>query len=252
VKTLYLIRHGQSEANVDWHILRDKKESTIPLTALGAEQAIEAGKTLKELLASDSTLPKVFVSPWTRAMQTYNMISSALQFVTPTISPNITEQHMNLVAHEDNWAKFVKFRDSGWGITEFMDVEFDGGESLHDVIIRANKFVEYLRGFPDGPIVVVSHGLFLKMMMAVIDKEDPEKLHHPKNCEIVTRSLGTSLNSYEQLNTFCTAKGYKIVADAEDYGLMKVTNSKKNKRVSLHIGLNSTRQILEILAELES
>lgn len=254
MKTLYLVRHGQSEANVDWHILRDKEEATIPLTDLGVNQAFEAGDKLGELLGKEKHSARFFVSPWTRALMTYRFMVGRFGVTDDLmkIMPNITEQHMNLVGHEENWAKFVRFRDSGWGITEFMEIEFDGGESLHDVIIRASKFVEYLRGLPDGPIVVVSHGLFIKMMVAVIDKEDPEKLQHPKNCEIITRTLGTSLNSYDQLRTYCDIKGYKIVADSEDYGSMKVTNPKKNRRVSVHVGLNSTRQILEILGRLEN
>jgi broad specificity phosphatase PhoE len=254
VKTLYLVRHGQSEANVDWHLLRTMDEGTVPLTKLGHEQAIEAGLKVKELLSGSDVIPLVFVSSWLRALQTYEEMAKSMQLtIFPIMRPDITEQHMNLVGHDENWAKFERFRDSGWGLTEFMEIEFDGGESLQDVLIRANKFVRFLEGFPEGrPIVVVSHGLFIKMVMAILDKVDPETLHHPRNCEIIQRELGVSLNSYEQLKTFCDVKGYKIVADAEDYGSMKVMNPKANKRVSVHIGLNSTKQILEKLGRLEN
>lgn len=254
MKTLYLVRHGQSEANVDWHILREQEEATILLTPLGQEQAFEAGDKIGALLGKDRDKTRFFVSPWTRALMTYRSMVGrfgATDDLT-TIMPSITEQHMNLVNHEENWAKFVQFRDSNWSITQVMDVGFEGGESMRDMIVRADKFVRYLQGFPDGPIVVVSHGLFIKMMIAIMDGIDPETITHPKNCEIITKKLSTSLNSYEQLNTFCTVKGYKIVADAEDYGLMKVTNPKKCKRVSVHISLDSTRQILETLGRLEN
>lgn len=253
MKNIYLIRHGQSEANVDWLILKDREESSIPLTRKGRKDAKGAGQTLKEMLAKESGAPKFFVSPWLRAVQTYKGIAKELGIIEkPTVLPGIVEHHMNLVGNEENWNKFIKFRDSGWSVPEFLETKFDGGESLHDVIIRADKFVQFLSGFPSGPLVVVSHGQFIKMMLAIIDKTDPDKITHPQNGEVIVRSLGISLNSYAQLATYCNTKGYKIVADAEDHGLMKVTNPKAYKRVDVHIGLNSTRQILEILGRLEN
>lgn len=252
MKNIYLIRHGQSEANLDWNILREREEKEIELTAQGHKEAKKAGLKLKDLLTNEKNKPRFFVSPWLRALQTHNQIEAEVGEGITTIVPGITEHYMNLVGNEENWNKFHERWKSGWNVLEFLDTKYEGGESLHDVLVRADKFVRFLSGFPDGPIVVVSHGQFIKMMIAIIDNMEIDKIPHPKNGEIIVRSLGISLNSYEQLNTFCTTKGYKIVADAEDHGLMKVTNQKVCKRVSVHIGLNSTIQILEILGRLEN
>jgi broad specificity phosphatase PhoE len=254
MKNLYFIRHGQSEANVDWHILQTRPEAEIPLTPKGVQDAKNAAYALAALMVkNEEKNPKVFVSPWLRAVQTYEQIANELNITQPPVIYNgIHEHFMNLVGHKENWDKFVNFRDTGWNLKEHMDVTFEGGESFSDVVERANKFLQYLLGFPDGPIVVVSHGLFIKVLMSLIDNVDPETIPHPLNGEVIRRKIGMGLNSYDQLKTYCDAKGYKIIPDCEDYGMMKVTNKNITKRVSVHVSHDSTRQILEMLQTLEN
>ena len=48
--TLYLVRHGQSEANVDKNVYRTKPDHAIALTPLGLNQANEAGTAVAKAL----------------------------------------------------------------------------------------------------------------------------------------------------------------------------------------------------------
>ena len=53
-KRIILIRHGESEANVDMYLFGRVPDYTIELTDMGRTQAVEAGRKLKELVGDES------------------------------------------------------------------------------------------------------------------------------------------------------------------------------------------------------
>ena len=74
---IYLIRHGETEANVDTSVYVDKADHAIRLTSAGITQAEEAGAFLAErLLAEQKQNPEDFGkirlwhSPYYRARET--------------------------------------------------------------------------------------------------------------------------------------------------------------------------------------
>lgn len=200
MKKLYLVRHGKSEANENYDILFTKDEKDVELIDQGYLDAIEAGKTLKVLLkdaqSSDSGEDEPFfiTSPWTRAYQTFSIVITVLN-VWPYVDTddNVVEHNMNLKGNKDNWEKFTKYKESDWDIEEYMNVPFEGGESLADVRDRAKVFlgfVEYMaHGRDYNNIVVVTHGQFIKMVLAELDGIDPKDIIHPKNGEVIVREI---------------------------------------------------------------
>ena len=72
---LYLIRHGQSETNVD----PDKMGQTpeVPLTLLGQQQAAQLGQ---KFVSDNIVFDKVFSSPYNRAKDTAIIVASSLKF----------------------------------------------------------------------------------------------------------------------------------------------------------------------------
>ena len=64
-KRIILIRHGESQANVDKTLYGSIPDYTIELTDTGREQAREAGKRLKEVVQEESMY--FYVSPFWRA-----------------------------------------------------------------------------------------------------------------------------------------------------------------------------------------
>lgn len=191
MKRVFFIRHGQSEANVDWHILKTKEEWDIALTPKGRKQAEETGRALKGVFAIGNLSDPLFiVSPWKRADQTYQEITDAMGIVgDPIYDYNVTEHYMNLVKNKKNWENFADFRESGWDFRKALAMSFEGGETLGHVIERAQLFVDWLKHLPSDPIIVVSHGQFIKICVSIIDGTDPFTMGHPKNCEVITREI---------------------------------------------------------------
>ena len=75
-KRIILIRHGQSEGNVDKAIYGKKPDYALELTELGREQAIMAGKELKAIIGSEPAF--FYISPLWRTRMTFEGIVASL------------------------------------------------------------------------------------------------------------------------------------------------------------------------------
>ena len=74
---IILVRHGESEGNLDESVYSRTPDAHISLTQLGKNQATEVGKRLKEEVINtnpDETI-YVYLSPYLRSKQTYEEIS---------------------------------------------------------------------------------------------------------------------------------------------------------------------------------
>ena len=67
-KRIILVRHGQSEANADHSLLRDRPDNLVELTSLGSKQAEEVGHRIKQLVGDE--ICSLVVSPFERTLQT--------------------------------------------------------------------------------------------------------------------------------------------------------------------------------------
>mmetsp|Transcript_80101 Transcript_80101/g.144609 ORF Transcript_80101/g.144609 Transcript_80101/m.144609 type:complete len:239 (-) Transcript_80101:126-842(-) len=86
-KRLIFIRHGESEANVMRSITASVPDHSLHLTAKGREQALDAGRRLKELIGEESAT--FIVSPYVRARETLNGILWAWDGVKPPIRQDL-------------------------------------------------------------------------------------------------------------------------------------------------------------------
>jgi broad specificity phosphatase PhoE len=187
---LYLVRHGESEANVNHEIMRSKPDSDIQLTGKGYYDALSAGLYLKKYMEDYSLKidypPLFLISPWKRAQQTYKVISSVVSGHKRDDLSLIHEHEMNLNGHSGNWKKFIEYRNSGWDTTKYYDVKFQGGETLREMRNRAKKFVNILKSGEFGMLVVaVSHGQFIKEVISVVKKIHPNSVQHPANGQVI-------------------------------------------------------------------
>ena len=73
---LIMIRHGQSEGNVNELLYATEPDNAMRLTKLGWEMARMAGKALKDQLPPNQTVHFV-VSPYARTVETFHGIVSA-------------------------------------------------------------------------------------------------------------------------------------------------------------------------------
>lgn len=79
---IYLLRHGQTEYNLERRI---QGSHDSPLTSLGREQAQAMGRTLRDLLDGAEDFDLV-CSPQGRAMESAQIVREAAGIITPVIS----------------------------------------------------------------------------------------------------------------------------------------------------------------------
>lgn len=196
MKTIYFVRHGQSEANIDYDLLYLKADEDVELTERGKLDAIHAGHVMEGYLKNMTPEDAIFlVSPYRRTRQTFERLAAVAGVNDPgkdyaiDIVEEIVEHKMNLVGHPENFNKFKDYENSGWKPSSHMDVQYDGGESLRDVKVRAELFLEDCKSTDWEHIIVVSHGLFIKMALSLLDGIDPDNIMHPNNGEVIVRKI---------------------------------------------------------------
>ena len=132
---IILLRHGESEANVDSTILAHKADNLIELTEKGREQARRAGLRLRDLLGPDAVIT-VVLSPFERTQQTLCALMEtfgehAVREVH--VDPRVREQEFgNLQSQED----LQTAREEAQKVGRFY-YRRPNGESSADVYDRA-------------------------------------------------------------------------------------------------------------------
>ena len=166
-KRIILVRHGESEANVDPTVYARMPDCRIPLTENGLEQACAAGRKIAGMIGEEAF--GVFVSPYLRTLQTKDALLEGLRR-TPTFvyqDPELREQEYgNMPPPEVHDANRARRKKVGYFFYRFPD-----GESCADVYDRMALFWDSLyrrfsrRNCPEN-LLVVSHGTAIKCFLA--------------------------------------------------------------------------------------
>lgn len=187
-KNIYLVRHGQSEANVakQLGVSVKKPDYTFELTDLGISQAKAVGAELAKTVESAA----FYISPYWRTRQTSLIIESYVQCVRKYEDPRLREQEFGTridccVNHDE--------RDS-YGHFYYR---MDNGESCADVYDRVSDFLGTLwRDFkkPDFPenVIIVCHGMTMRVFLMRffhLSVEEFEILANPPNCGVYKLEL---------------------------------------------------------------
>ena len=188
---LFLIRHGESIANVDSSVYSHTPDWRIPLTDLGLTQAEECGKDLKSIIGDQRVY--FYGSPYMRAQQTLNKIAAHFddnQVEGVREDARLREQEMgNFQPVED--MKRVWGERSKQGRFFFR---FPGGESGADVCDRASSFMDSLfreREMADDcaeNVVIVFHGLMMRLFIArwyKLPLEMFDAMYNPPNGKVL-------------------------------------------------------------------
>jgi broad specificity phosphatase PhoE len=184
---LVLLRHGQSEANVERRL--DTRPPGAALTPLGREQA-------RAFAASCAGLerPTMLVhSVATRAAQTAAVIGAELDLPTHEIV-GIHEVQVGELENRSDDAAAEEFNAiyERWQHGE-LDLPLPGGETGNEVLDRYVPVLTELRmRYLDdddrhGDIVIVSHGAAIRLVSAVLSGVDANFAvdHHLDNAEAV-------------------------------------------------------------------
>lgn len=172
---LYLLRHGESKANVD-RIFAARKIDP-PLTDRGIRQAIMQSEKLKEIEFSS-----IYASPFIRAQHTANIINTYHKLNIQTIDYLHEVDVGDLDAEDQNdpekWSTYLDII-SKWD-QNLKHIAFPNGETLDDVERRLNAFIRNLETEDSKPILVVGHCLLFMAFFWLFCKNPKEKIYD--NC----------------------------------------------------------------------
>lgn len=181
--TLYIVRHGQSEANKAG-ILQGSKIDT-PLTAKGRKQAYTVQQQLQTL-----NFAKVYASPLLRAAQTAHIIAGE---TTTTYDWRLKEYDYGAWDGQllkDIHQKYARFFDSQQNLLPNSD-KVSHGETFTEVTERLQAFFKELAvKHNNEKILVVSHGFTIKLMLdAVLGIKNLVNLNEPSNAGVTKIEL---------------------------------------------------------------
>jgi len=198
--SIYLIRHGESEGNIDSSIYQNVPDWKVPLTTKGIEQAKKAGQHLYKNLKlsnyqSDRKPVQFYCSPWYRARETIKTIREQMGLSDELIKedPRIREQDWGNYQEEIPIRK-VKIERHIYGSFFYR---MPNGESGADVYDRVTTFIDTLYRDFDDPnfpenVIIGTHGITLKVILMrwlhwTVETFDSYKT--PENCCIIKMSL---------------------------------------------------------------
>ncbi len=192
-KRIILIRHGESEANVNRYLFGRVPDYTIELTEQGREQAKGAGVKLRNLVGDESLY--FYISPFWRARSTFEEIAAAFPVEQFKYSeePRLREQEWGYLRCNEDFDKICRERRE-YGTFYYR---IPGGEAGTDVYDRVNDLLGSLYrdfasdSFPDN-CVLVTHGLTIRLFLMRffhLTVEDFERMLAPANCCLVIMEL---------------------------------------------------------------
>ncbi len=155
-----LIRHGESESNVNGTINCDVKAKDT-LTDVGIEESKKAGEIIK-----DKKIDVIFVSPFLRAKQTVEQIAETIGFKGEIIEDERIGELRLGHWHGKNWEEYLKnFYNIGERFTKHPSGETSGVENWNDVRERVSQFMYDIDKRYEGKnILIVSHGGILNLI----------------------------------------------------------------------------------------
>lgn len=197
-KNIIILRHGQSEGNVDKNIMAVKPDYALQLTQLGRQQALKAGEDILKFLKTQPNFKpeasvQFYISPFWRSRQTYQLIKKSFPNGKMYEDPRLREQewgHLRdmgqseLIRQErDLYGHFYYRLPDGESCADVFD---RAGDALHTVYRDFNK-----QDFPETAIFVC-HGMqarILLMRWLHWTVEEFELMANPKNCEFFILQL---------------------------------------------------------------
>jgi broad specificity phosphatase PhoE len=158
LKTVYFVRHGQTEAN----IAPIYQPPNAPLNHRGIEQAHRIAGRISKL-----SFNVLIASTYERARQTADIIKDATQ-TTVEYSPLFIERakptNVDGKPYSDPQASALWENWESSLYTPGMRIE--DGENFDDLMERSKKALAHLEERPEQSIVVVTHGFFLRTIVA--------------------------------------------------------------------------------------
>ncbi|GAA1879769.1 histidine phosphatase family protein [Lapillicoccus jejuensis] len=159
---IVLLRHGESQGNVDDTVYERVPDHALELTERGVGQARETGRALAALGVGAGS--RVWASPYRRVRQTLAALEVGIDLEHVRWEPRLREQDWANFQDPADIARQREVRDR-YGHFHYR---FTHGESGADVYDRVSDFLESLfrdleaPGCPDT-VLLASHGLTMRL-----------------------------------------------------------------------------------------
>lgn len=203
----YFVRHGLSQANLEG-VYQDADDK---LSETGRKQAEIVAKHLRRF-----PIDLLIASPLQRAKETANIINLELKkdlVFTPLLMENRNPKEIVGLTYDNPKALKIKAKMH----KHYLDPKWyhSGEENIFDVMERAGMFLRMLDNYQEKNILVVTHGMIMKMILAkmMFGKEltpdlflEFDKFVSINNTGITVCERGNgwhllTLNDYAHLNT---------------------------------------------------
>ncbi len=157
MKTIYLIRHSQSEGNTKSLFQRGDS----PLSLKGKEQATFIAERCSAL-----NVDTIFTSPTARALMTARIIGERIQ--KPIVQSELFQEHKrpSALIGKPLRDESVQAMERAWIASLSGGPRVADSENFADLRERAGKALDFLIDQANEKVLVVTHGIFLKMLVA--------------------------------------------------------------------------------------
>lgn len=155
--TVWLIRHGESEANSG---LPTDDQVNIKLTEKGHQQARQIAVYIEQQ-------PSLIVtSPFLRTKQTAQPSIERFSS-TPHTEWQVQEFNYLATARRKNTtlAQRIPMADEYWQRCDPFYVDGDGAESFAEMVSRVNNLKKQIQNLDEGFVVVFTHGMFMRAFL---------------------------------------------------------------------------------------
>ncbi len=151
---LYLVRHGQSQNNIE---ARHSGWSKCPLTEQGIQDAKRAGKLIRHI-----PFDKVYSSDLPRAVQTCQNALPDADFETSELLREISVGELCDQYVQDCLAKYGEKYTLHKALADYRPW---GGENREQVFSRLQKFLETLENCKYENVAIFGHAMLISLLM---------------------------------------------------------------------------------------
>ncbi|MEK7564103.1 MAG: histidine phosphatase family protein [Patescibacteria group bacterium] len=183
IKLIYFVRHGETELNAK----NIRQGSWGGLTQKGRDQALATAKKFPKGKGGPDI---IIASPFERTKETAEIISKEIG-VKIIYSDLLVERRnpTEIIGHEGGEREVRQIIDRIDKSYHANDLRISDEENFTDLRDRAKKLLKYMRKRREKKIIMVTHGIFLKMIASYMTYGDS-----------LTASMYNSLSYYNPVN----------------------------------------------------
>jgi len=191
MKRVYFVRHGETRANVELYVQAPDE----PLSDQGQKQALRVAERSRHI-----DFRRLIASDFLRAQQTAQAIADAND-IEITTSPLFREfsgpgYMLGKSYDSEEYKTFIQ------GVEENIhnpDWRMENEENLSETFQRAKDAIAYLESLEESDVLVVTHGLFLRLMIAYLlhEKHIYTEIWNVLRFTLKTVNTGITLAMYE-------------------------------------------------------